>query len=557
MATAWTRARLALGLLAALAAAPAPADPPASARLEDPPRPPLGVNLEPATSDTPLHLFADAVRQARDFYAAGARWGTKVAVDADGWPTGDAVVMLGVGATRLVSDRPYRLSFKGVAKVHCSSGEVRNLAHDAASNVTTAEVLVREPADTYLLLEDAWRRADHAPDAAGQRRGVTAIRLLRPGQRDGDLFDADLLARLAHFSVVRPAVGGRGVNWNGLVRWDDRVRPAAPLQAGYEGARFDAGMAWEYHVLLANAAGADLYLTLPIGLDDDHVRRLALLLKHGSDGAEPYPAPQARPAFPPLAEGRAVYLEYGNELWNEVFDTTRENRRLARQEHARGDPHHYGPSTPRELGARRAARRLIEISAIFRGVFGDAAMGTRVRPLLAGQLVDPASFDGVLDYVGAVYGAANRHGNPPRRLEELVYGLAAAPYLPDVPRPAGVDAVFSSWRGGGAASIDRAVEALAAIARRHGLALVAYEAGQHLLPATGGAEAKAAAQLDPRMRQALLDLYHHWYAAGGGLALHYSLCGGWGPWGFWGLSDDLASEATPKWQALKELEAGR
>jgi hypothetical protein len=551
------RARLALALLAALASPPARADPPAGARLEDPPRPPLGVNLEPATSDTPLHLFADAVRQGRDFYAAGERWGTRVAVDAAGWPVADAVVMLGVGASRLVSERPYRLRFTGVAEVSCSSGQVRNLVHDARTNVSTADVLVREAADTYLTFRDAWRRPDHAPDASGQRRGVTAIRLLRPGQAEGDLFDADLLARLAHFQVVRPAVGGRGVNSNGLGAWAERVLPAAPLQAGYEGPRFEAGMAWEYYALLANAAGADLYLTLPLRLDDDHVRKLALLLRHGSDGVEPYASPQAHPVFPPLAEGRTVYLEYANELWNDVFETTRENERLARAEYARGDPYHYGPSTPRELGARRAARRLVEISAIFRGVFGDAAMGTRVRPLLAGQLVVPATFTGPLDYLGAVYGEANVRGHPRRRLGEQVWGLAGAPYLPDVPRPRGVDAVFEGWRAGGAASIDRAVDALAAIARRHGLALVAYEAGQHLLPASGGAEAKAAAQLDPRMRQALLDLYHHWYGAGGGLALHYSLCGGWGPWGFWGLSDDLASEATPKWEALKELAAGR
>jgi hypothetical protein len=41
---------------------------------------------------------------------------------------------------------------------------------------------------------------------------------------------------------------------------------------------------------------------------------------------------------------------------------------------------------------RRMAKRMKEISYIFRAVFGDGQMMTRVRPVLAAQLANPSIF---------------------------------------------------------------------------------------------------------------------------------------------------------------------
>jgi hypothetical protein len=38
--------------------------------------------------------------------------------------------------------------------------------------------------------------------------------------------------------------------------------------------------------------------------------------------------------------------------------------------------------------------------------------------------------------------------------------------------------------------------------------------------------------------------------------MYYALCSGYTQYGFWGLSDDFTSEATPKWDAIKQVAAG-
>lgn len=50
-----------------------------------------------------------------------------------------------------------------------------------------------------------------------------------------------------------------------------------------------------------------------------------------------------------------------------------------------------------------------------------------------------------------------------------------------------------------------------------------------------------------------LAILDHWVAAGGGPLNYYTLCSPWGAYGYWGLSPDITSEATPKWDAVKRL----
>jgi hypothetical protein len=542
----------------------------ATVQLDPPSAVPLGVNLDSVSSDSQEHLFADVVKQAREFYDNNAAWGTYAAVDAAGWPTVDALVFFGNAGAHLATAGAYQLSFTGTATVQATGATLSGLAYDAASNTTTAALTVTSNGDTYVRLSNSWRRADHAADASGNTRGVTNISLLRPGHTRADVFSHELLAALANFKAVRPHVGMNGVNGSGqtLANWADRVTARSPLQTFYQKPQAGYGMAWEYYVLLANAAGVDLYLTLPMNLTDDHVTRLAQLLRYGSDGVDPYTnvrdqpgGPQGKPPeFPPLAAGLKVYVEYVNEIWNGVFWTTGQMVTLATNEYNAGDPYHYATTDAYDRMRMRAARRTVEISNQFRAVWGDADMGTRVKMVYGCWMANGSYHPNVMyTYVNRVYGTGNAYGNPGHPVSWYVQAVAPANYLPDTGNdPGSVDGVFAFWgtTGGG---MYASMDAYGTWVKAHpGIELVAYEGGQHLLGSTGGGTWKLAAQSDPRMQSMFLENYHRWFTTnGGGLAFVYTLVGTWGDFGYWGLSRDVTDESGPKWLAVKQLAAGQ
>ncbi len=54
------------------------------------------------------------------------------------------------------------------------------------------------------------------------------------------------------------------------------------------------------------------------------------------------------------------------------------------------------------------------------------------------------------------------------------------------------------------------------------------------------------------MTTATLEVLDYWTTAGGGVLNYYTLASQWGSHGYWGLSTDITSEATPKWDAIKK-----
>jgi hypothetical protein len=532
------------------AAPAAPAGAPASAA------PYLGVNLTGVRDWSRDRLFADAMKSSRRFGSVDRPYDEAAPVDADGWPTGDAGVLV-------MADQPYiggtyRLSCRGRGTIEVGGGSLRNQRWDPATRSTTAEVVVDERTRTLVLTFQGF---------AG---GVKDVRLLRPGHGPHDLFNKDALARLARFSVLR-GMDYAGTNGNPSRRWADRTLPGHASQA----ARRGHGASWEHLIQLCNTARKDCWLNVPDQVDDDYVTRLAQLVRYGSDGVTPYASPQASPAWPPLDPSLAVYVEFSNELWNFAggFDQTERNLAAADAELQAGDPHHLAWDGNRErynMAWRRIAWQAVRVSNLFRAVFGDAAMMTRVRPVLATQGSNEWIWLQGLRYVEGVWGPGNAFGNPPRPVNQLLYGLAGATYffLPGADRPgltldqlfAGLD--LTRTRGW--------VRALAAWAWPFGLKLLAYEGGHHLVsPANTGV--LTAASYDPRMKGALLRMYQDWFEEGGDVHAYYHLAGEWDQHGQWGLAEwvDREDEApwgprtslaagggTPKWAAVKQVLAG-
>jgi len=412
---------------------------------------PMGLDLAYTSPNDPALIFADAARQALPFQK-NTNYMTQSApapLGPDGWPAQDATLPLWTESRE--PEGTYQLSFDGQAQVvdwqgvgHFVVGGVgygtslpAGVGYDPTSNQTNAQWIIAAPAaltGAYLGFVGS-QRTPTAPVGSG----IANVHLMRPTARGsavshpaGTLFTADLKQLLSGFTLIR-FMDYLATNANNQRHWADRITPLDTSQyqtlAGYgwQG----RGGAWEYAVELANETGKDMWINIPLQVDDDYVTRLAELLRYGSDGTNPYTSPQAAPVFPPLDANLRVYVEYSNEIWNDEYVMNHQNIALAQQAVAAGgSPLNYdGATGPALLGARRAAERTKEISDLFRGVWGDDALLTRIRPVLEWQYGNGQAWaQNELDFLEAYWDNAD--------------GLAHVA----TPEPVG----YSLWGGGGA-----------------------------------------------------------------------------------------------------------
>ncbi len=515
---------------------------------------PLGVNIGEVNDYAPSQIYADLMKHARHWGSAGAPWDEAAPVDRDGWPTGDAGAVFMVGIAR-TGGETYKLRFRGDATVTVvgnvdGATAVQHKAFDAATGFTTADV-VTGPSEENVML--AFR---------GQPGGVKQVSLMRPGHAAGELFHRAFLARLKYFSALRFMEFTQANNTR-QATWSERTLPTAATQATKDGA------AWEHVILLANAAGKDVWINVPhlalgstYALDQaDYVTKLAQLFRYGSDGVNPYTSPQANPVYPPLNANLKLYVEWSNELWNGLFAQNAFLDRQAQAAIAAHDPDlcHDGTTDKWTVIPRLMAKGGMRASEAFRAVFGDAAMMSRVRPVMAGQVVNTGTYYGLgwLD---------DRHGGSAR----YFYAMAGAPYIDIAHESAAlsVDQLFAEMTTYRTQELGRALTSFRDYATAHGLKLLTYEGGQTLYPALGNAANKRAAQTDPRMKAQVVALLEAWRAAGCETFFYYDLAGGWSNAGFWGLAPDIGydidadagyptSEAYPKWGAVKQFATAR
>ena len=461
---------------------------------------PLGLDLAYTSPNDPALIFADAAKQALPFQR-NQNYTSLTApapLGSDGWPSGDATLPLWTEARE--PEGTYQLSFDGQAQVvdwqgvgSFSVGGVvygatlpAGVGYDPVTNRTSAQWIIVAPAATggaYL----GFVASQRTPDAAAGS-GIANVRVMRPIARGaaashpaGSLFTADLKRLVAGFSVIR-LMDYLATDANNQRHWADRVRPLDLSQyqtlAGYgwQG----KGGAWEYGVELANETGKDLWINIPLQVDDDYVTRLAQLLRYGSDGTNPYAAAQAAPAFPPLNANLRVYVEYSNEIWNNAFIMDGQNVALAQQAVAAGgSPLNYdGASSPGLLGQRRVAERIKEISDLFRAVWGDAAMMTRIRPVFEWQYGNAqGGAENGLGFLEAYWGNADgrSHVATPYPVNHYLWGGGGAWYatLSDTTQPT----IAAMYGSGLALDLPATTGADGDWARSFGLHETGYEGG--------------------------------------------------------------------------------
>lgn len=502
--------------------------------------------------------MADVGRQAQ---LRGLDWSNDVGADANGDPGRDFQLIY--SSTKIASGT-YKLVFNGRATVTAGgSGSIQNANYDVATNTSKADLMLSgDPSgNVWLVFKDTMRTS-----ASTKGDGVSGIRLWRPGYAsDGSaLFTNEFLNAMRKFKLIR-GMDFVSANTNPQKSWSERTRP------NFFGFTGDNGQSWELLIALANATDRDVWLNVPVRAEDDYILKLAQLVKYGSDGNLPYTSAQANPAYAPLKPGLRVYLEYGNEVWNSGPGFKGFGWALALANGVRGDTTHPiafdGAQTDQYFALRRwIAYRSSTISQAFRDVFGDGAMMTTVRPILASQSGNANSYLSTgLAWAQAFYGQVRTSGAlnaVVRKPADIWYGGGGAAYYDAASAPldtsaATLEAYFSSLPTPTFASVS-ATDAIWTHA--YGLKYIAYEGGpgpggNSLGGASGGTIAPVFNN-DPRMKDRMLLAQDIWDQAGGDEMVYYVYSSS-APWSFTNeLSLQTVSDTTSvKLQAVDAINA--
>jgi hypothetical protein len=316
---------------------------------------------------------------------------------------------------------------------------------------------------------------------------------------------------LSGFRVLRFMDWG-ATNGNPVARWSER-----PTELQAQGAA--RGAAIETMLDAANRMHADMWYSVPHMADDDFIERAAELIDER------------------LAHDLKVYVEYSNENWNPIFPQVvwEQERGLSANLNADAAPDDDEASQRYGAGLKFSIRRAARAHATFKRVLGTRENDT-INPL--GGKPDALA---IAPYFGRVYtpsdvGAAN---------------MSVAELLDDA------EALIETGVGAD-------TRANRKVADKHGVDLIAYEAGQHLL-AIGGLENDAAfvqrliaANRHARMGQLYRKAHASWLKNGGGLAVYFNSCqtpSKYGTWGALEYQSQPTSEA-PKHAALMGLVNG-
>ncbi|MGC4001426.1 MAG: fibronectin type III domain-containing protein [Anaeromyxobacter sp.] len=499
--------------------------------------------------------FVDLMKHARPW--KDADWQDEGTVDADGWPTADASTVVLTGTPAEVNGT-HKLSFHGQADISLmwAGGSVSNVSYDAPSNTTTADFTyaVGSTGSVGIVLRNTRRTAE-----SPLHSGFTDLHLYRGGYAsDGSaVFTTPFLTALGKAGAVR-LMDWTATNANMVERWEDRARPGQMVklgpgwtgQGGTTWTDSPTGVALEHQIQLCNTLGVDCWINIPVVADDTFIRKLALALRYGTDGVEPYTSRQAHPVYPPLDPSLRVYLEYANEIWNSAGGF---RCFYAIQDLVSTLPGGHPVNTPATDSVwtrmwRWPAYRLAVASDIFRDVYGDASMMNRIRPVLMTQQGDG---QGTLSAALSWLHAYARGRAPAREVNSYVFGAGGSAYyqVNDLPADlSDLDAFFAAGNYPDAQMV-RGVGVDAVWAGAFGLRRVAYEGGPSLDPFSD--PLARAVNADPRIQDLMVETHDAWSGQGGELLMYYTLRGGT-PWEF---TPSILDSDTPKLAALDELGA--
>lgn len=294
--------------------------------------------------------------------------------------------------------------------------------------------------------------------------------------------------------------------------WTDRTPPDYYTHVG------PSGMSAELMIDVCNALDADGWFCMPHLCTDDYVRQFARLVRTR------------------LEPGLKAYVEYSNECWNGSFVQARYCREMGVHLQLSADPY--------EAQLRYYSQRSVEIFRIWEQELGRS----RIVRTLAGQNVNTWSAQVIMDWrnafqdtdawaVNAYFGHAL--GDPVNQVR--VQNMTPEAILAECAQDIVPAMAFSAQHK--------------ALAATRGVALVAFEAGQHMVGFGSAsqnyllADKLIAANRLPAMRVVYDVFLTEWRRIGGGMACLFNTTSKYGLYGSWGMFEDSLQEmrSAPKY----------
>lgn len=488
---------------------------PQSSLLAAPPEPTprLGINLSgPADWNTELP-FVDVFRLSRAWISQrqGEAWGKGPPLDLDehGW------------VKQLQANCWAETPLCTIASGHFPAGKYTVLYEGTGTiEFNGAKVVSREPGKLIIDVDPSRGGFFLRLMATDAKDYVRNICVIMPGFAESyakDPWHPAFLKRWSGVACLR-FMDFMHTNNSQIESWSERP---TPQHATY----MTHGVPLEVMLDLANRLQADAWFCMPHRADDDYVRQFAQMVKAGLD--------------PKLK----AYVEYSNEVWNGQFQ---QHRYAA----AEGQELKFAEK-PWEAAWCYTGHRSVQIFDIWEKEFGGRERLVRVLPSQAANAYVSQQIVSFQD--------AAKHADV----------LAIAPYLSFNVSPEGkpsadevadwaVDRVLDHLQQHALPECKRWMEENRKVAEKHGLKLVAYEGGQHMVGIQGAENNERltkllhAANAHPRMERLYDQYLAAWKEERGDLFCYFSSVSEWSKWGSWGLlqyyDDDPAR--SPKAKAV-------
>lgn len=402
----------------------------------------VGININ-GVADYFQPIFRDAAKQSRMFeYRDRSEMPAGLAADyptllppdkkdANGYPLIPSSIYMWAGPPR--RHGTYSCSCTGNTNVSCFGGTVTDRVYTAGTNTTTWKVVVTDQGSSACVL------SFDAP--------ITNLKMMRPTTiggttpyTDDKLFTDEYLAAVTQFQGFR-TLDFRSVNASSESSWNDRTMPQhwsqnqdkpiswLPHQTSDANGRgfgfAGRGCSWEYTFALANEAYAfnnkckSIWVNVPVLADDNYIQQMLTL---------------ARDTLNPNIELR---IEFGNENWNyaPAFFHAVYNTEKAEQEKLAGSIEGLDGTGGAGLAWRRQAKRTVDIAKFAIAIFGEAALGTRVFPVLQWQQQNAQGTASLmLNFLESIYFPATNDTSPVSRYIKGFGGSAY--YAPENENPA-------------------------------------------------------------------------------------------------------------------------
>lgn len=476
-----------------------------SVRVAPAPETTIGINLFTLHWYNRQQVFANMIAQSEWFQSRGEGWSPMPPEQLDG-PGWVRLLEPGQSATRLLvlPAAPFQ-----PVRVRCTFLGSGTIEADGVARVTGrgSHSLDLTLSPTGKDDEMAWIELTRTDP----RDPVRDIDCRKEGTEAGRRFDPEFVDFASGFGVLR-FMDWQRTNDNARLSWGQRARPDFASQSG------PAGASVEDMVDLANMVHADAWFTMPYHADAAYVRGFARLVHQRLD------------------PGSRVYVELGNEVWNDMFEATKDAER-------EGLALGLGGGNPTRAAMERYAERVTETMRVWTQVFSDRP-GALVR-VAATQNANAGFARMILGF---------------RDTADWVDALATAPYVwMDMQgyRSGDADRIFAAMPE----AIDNALGMAAehrAIAAQYGKRYITYEAGQHLV--TADLALARSVQRDPRMGRAYARYLTAWRDRFGDTLMLYASTAPISEHGAWGLREygGQPIAQAPKYQAVHRfLEASR